>query len=62
MPTYAYELLESKINNLSFKEVTKEEIASILDDMDGELECGNISKEDFNTLSSKLIIRVLLNK
>lgn len=62
MNSYAYELLESKINNLSFKEVTKEEIASIFDDMDGELECGNITQEDFNVLSNKIIIRVLLNK
>lgn len=62
MPSYAYELLESRINNLNFKEVTKEEIASIFDDMDGELECGNITGEEFNILSSKIIIRVLLNK
>lgn len=60
--SYAYEMLEERINKLSFKEVTKEEIASIFDDMEGELECTNITESEFNTLSNKIIVRVLLNK
>lgn len=60
--SYVYDELEGRINRLSFKEVTKEEISSIFDDMEGELECGNLLQSEFNTLSSKIIVRVLLNK
>lgn len=60
--SYVYDDLEGRINKLSFKEVTKEEIASIFDDMEGELEAGNLLQREFNTLSSKIIVRVLLNK
>ena len=62
MTSYSYEMYSEKINELKFETVTKEDIELLVDSLEGELECDNINKAEYNLLLGKLIIKVLLNK
>lgn len=60
--SYSYEMYSGKIKELKFESVTKEDIESLVDSLEGELECSNLTGHEFDSLIGKLILKVLLNK
>ena len=62
MSEYCYEMYSSRIKKLKFESVTKEDIESLVDSLEGEFECLNLTGHEFDSLIGKLILKVLLNK
>lgn len=61
-PSYSYEYFKEKINKLYFHTVTSKEIARIIEDIESDIECGNLTKNEKECLIALLIRKVLFNK
>lgn len=61
-PSYSYEYFKERISKLDFHTVTNKEIARICEDIESDIECGNLTENEKEVLHKLLILKVLFNK
>ena len=61
-PSYSYEYFKRRIKKLNFYKVTNEEIKEICEDIESDIESGNLTENEKIVLHKLLVLKVLFNK
>lgn len=61
-PSYSYEYFKRRIKKLDFYKVTNEEIKEICEDIESDIESGNLTENEKIVLHKLLVLKILFNK